>query len=335
MIKGDPMWGGNWCESAEERQLLQFHNSDPDDLSMNQMKYESRPAMSTKNDENEPPVVAAVATCCGVRGAPQMRLPLLKSPNKANTANNAVAVENLSNIANDFITLHLFGSSMAKPLDTQSKTSLLALQSIFMGELSPRMPPEYISDVLFDPTSKTLALVKRGQPIGGICFVSFPTQGFIEIVFCAIVSSEQLKGHGGRLMGHMKDYVLSKSLRHLLTYASGPAIGFFRKQSFCTHIRLAGTIYENYIPPAHNGATLMHCELHPTIATRKFKSVVRKQQQVLKEMTVRQENAMQDIRPIASIPALQEIGCQPDEKKEEAEVNADPHQIPHETAIKS
>lgn len=38
--------------------------------------------------------------------------------------------------------------------------------------------------------------------IGGICFRMFPTQGFTEIVFCAVTSNEQVKVRVGRhLMG--------------------------------------------------------------------------------------------------------------------------------------
>lgn len=34
--------------------------------------------------------------------------------------------------------------------------------------------------------------------IGGICFRMFPTQGFTEIVFCAVTSNEQVKVRVGR-----------------------------------------------------------------------------------------------------------------------------------------
>lgn len=34
--------------------------------------------------------------------------------------------------------------------------------------------------------------------IGGICFRMFPTQGFTEIVFCAVTSNEQVKVRAGR-----------------------------------------------------------------------------------------------------------------------------------------
>lgn len=40
---------------------------------------------------------------------------------------------------------------------------------------------------------KCLALIKDNNVIGGICFRMFPTQGFSEIVFCAVTSNEQVK----------------------------------------------------------------------------------------------------------------------------------------------
>lgn len=40
---------------------------------------------------------------------------------------------------------------------------------------------------------KTLSLIKDGRVIGGICFRMFPSQGFTEIVFCAVTSNEQVK----------------------------------------------------------------------------------------------------------------------------------------------
>ncbi len=35
--------------------------------------------------------------------------------------------------------------------------------------------------------------MKDDHVIGGICFRMFPTQGFTEIVFCAVTSNEQVK----------------------------------------------------------------------------------------------------------------------------------------------
>lgn len=38
-----------------------------------------------------------------------------------------------------------------------------------------------------------MVLVKQERVVGGICFRPFFAQGFAEIVFCAITSSEQVK----------------------------------------------------------------------------------------------------------------------------------------------
>jgi len=54
---------------------------------------------------------------------------------------------------------------------------------------------------------KTLALVKEGRPIGGICFRMFPDQGFTEIVFCAVTSNEQVRQAEGRKL--FSDYCKS------------------------------------------------------------------------------------------------------------------------------
>lgn len=54
------------------------------------------------------------------------------------------------------------------------------------------MPKEYITQQVFDGNHKTLALIKYSRPIGGICFRSFLTQGFIEIVFCAVEGKNSL-----------------------------------------------------------------------------------------------------------------------------------------------
>ena len=40
---------------------------------------------------------------------------------------------------------------------------------------------------------QSLGLIKENTVIGGICFRMFPTQNFLEIVFCAIAANEQVK----------------------------------------------------------------------------------------------------------------------------------------------
>lgn len=53
----------------------------------------------------------------------------------------------------------------------------------------------------------------------------FPTQGFTEIVFCAVTSNEQVKGYGTHLMNQLKDYHIKHGVLHFLTYADEFAIG--------------------------------------------------------------------------------------------------------------
>lgn len=53
----------------------------------------------------------------------------------------------------------------------------------------------------------------------------FPTQGFTEIVFCAVTSNEQVKGYGTHMMNHLKDYHVKNNVYHFLTFADEFAIG--------------------------------------------------------------------------------------------------------------
>ena len=77
----------------------------------------------------------------------------------------------------------------------------------------------------FSRKHRTIALIKENRPIGGICFRPFETQGFTEIVFCAVTFSEQIKGYGTHLMNHLKDYHIRKGILHFLTFADENAIG--------------------------------------------------------------------------------------------------------------
>ena len=66
-----------------------------------------------------------------------------------------------------------------------------SISNIFSHQL-PVIPKEYINELVFNPKHKTMVLMKNGQPIGGICFQMFPSQGFSEIAFCAVTTSEQV-----------------------------------------------------------------------------------------------------------------------------------------------
>ena len=145
------------------------------------------------------------------------------------------------------------------------------------------MPKEYIARLVFDPKHKTLALIKDKRVIGGICFRLFPTQGFSEIVFCAVSSNEQVKGYGTHLMNHLKDYHTKHNIYHFLTYADEYAIGYFKKQGFTKEISLPKEAYNGYIKE-YEGATLMGCDLNPDIIYVQFTSVVRTQKEMIRTL---------------------------------------------------
>lgn len=68
-------------------------------------------------------------------------------------------------------------------------------------------------------------MLKDGVPIGGICFCPFISQGFTEIVFCAVKVDQQENGYGTQLMNHLKDYHIQNNIFNFLTYADKLAIG--------------------------------------------------------------------------------------------------------------
>ncbi|CAO1442890.1 unnamed protein product [Diamesa serratosioi] len=217
------------------------------------------------------------------------------------------------------IEFHIVGNSLTKSVDKQTMLWLLGLQSVFAHQL-PGMPKEYITQLVFDGKHKTLALVKDDRPIGGICFRTFSTQGFIEIVFCAVTSSEQVKGYGTHLMNHLKDYSTQHGIRHFLTFADEFAIGYFKKQGFSKDIKVARPTYAGYIKE-YEGATLMHCELHPCLIYTQFSSVIRKQKEIVKELILQRQQEVQKIHPgltcfkegirtipVEAIPGLREVG---------------------------
>jgi len=217
------------------------------------------------------------------------------------------------------ISFHCFANSMTEQVSKQTMLWLVAIQNVFSHQL-PRMPKEYITRLVFDPKHRTLALIKNGRPIGGICFRMFPTQGFSEIVFCAVTSNEQVKGYGTHLMNHLKDYHIRNSVLHLLTLADNLAIGYFKKQGFSNNIKLPKPVYQGYIKD-YEGATLMGCELNAKIVYVEFTAVVRKQKEILKKLIEKKQADIRKVHsglvcfkdgvreiPVESIPGILETG---------------------------
>jgi len=193
------------------------------------------------------------------------------------------------------ISFHCFANSITGKVSKQTMLWLVAIQNVFSHQL-PRMPKEYITRLVFDPKHRTLAIIKNGRPIGGICFRMFPTQGFSEVVFCAITSNEQVKGYGSHLMNHLKDYHIRNGVLNLLTLADNLAIGYFKKQGYSANIKLTRPVYQGYIKD-YEGATLMGCELNSKIVYVEFTAVVRKQKEILKKLIEKKQADIKKIHP--------------------------------------
>lgn len=67
------------------------------------------------------------------------------------------------------------------------------------------------------------------QVIGGICFRPFLERGFLEIVFCAIASNQQVKGYGTYLMNHLKGYAVANKCFNFLTCVPSFSVSFLRR----------------------------------------------------------------------------------------------------------
>ncbi|NXX61477.1 KAT2A acetyltransferase, partial [Scopus umbretta] len=188
------------------------------------------------------------------------------------------------------IEFHVIGNSLSQKSNKKILMWLVGLQNVFSHQL-PRMPKEYITRLVFDPCvargvqgepaqggprltlglaacrkHKTLALIKDGRVIGGICFRMFPTQGFTEIVFCAVTSNEQVKVRARRWVGFSKDIKVPKSR------------------------------YLGYIKD-YEGATLMECELNPRIPYTELSHIIKKQKEIIKKLIERKQAQIRKVYP--------------------------------------
>uniref|UniRef100_A0A672YYR0 histone acetyltransferase n=1 Tax=Sphaeramia orbicularis TaxID=375764 RepID=A0A672YYR0_9TELE len=233
------------------------------------------------------------------------------------------------------IEFHVIGNSLNQKPNKRILMWLVGLQNVFSHQL-PRMPKEYITRLVFDPKHKTLSLIKDGRVIGGICFRMFPSQGFTEIVFCAVTSNEQVKGYGTHLMNHLKEYHIKHEILNFLTYADEYAIGYFKKQGFSKDIKVPKAKYVGYIKD-YEGATLMGCELNPSIPYTEFSVIIKKQKEIIKKLIERKQAQIRKVYPglscfkegvrqipIESIPGIRETGWKPMGKGKELK---DPDQL--------
>ncbi|KAM9967351.1 hypothetical protein ACTFIW_001435 [Dictyostelium discoideum] len=167
--------------------------------------------------------------------------------------------------------------------DSSSKNLelLMNLKNVFSKQL-PKMPREYIVRLMFDRFHHSLLIIKNNNVIGGICFRPFQQQGFIEIAFCAITSSEQVKGYGSFLMTHLKEHNRKVGIYHFLTFADNFAIEYFQKQGFTHDITLLKEKWKGFIQE-YDGGSLMECVVHPNVTYLDIPTMVKAQRNALNE----------------------------------------------------
>lgn len=174
-------------------------------------------------------------------------------------------------------------------------TWLVGLQTVFCHQL-PSMGKEYVSRLVFDPRHLTLVLIKnQAKVIGGITFRPFRKCGFSEIIFCAVSSSEQVKGYGTRLMNYLKDFHVRHGILNFLTYADDTAEGYWRKQGFTEEIQMAKEKYYYHIKH-YSAATLMECKLNPNLIYNGLHYVIRLQKNVILKFVENKVNSFQVFR---------------------------------------
>ncbi|NXP94064.1 KAT2A acetyltransferase, partial [Passerina amoena] len=219
------------------------------------------------------------------------------------------------------IEFHVIGNSLSQKSNKKILMWLVGLQNVFSHQL-PRMPKEYITRLVFDPKHKTLALIKDGRVIGGICFRMFPTQGFTEIVFCAVTSNEQVKVREGRW-----------ALR-----CAPQSLAWAGWSGFSKDIKVPKSRYLGYIKD-YEGATLMECELNPRIPYTELSHIIKKQKEIIKKLIERKQAQIRKVYPgltcfkegvrqipIESVPGIRETGWKPLGKEKGKELK-DPDQL--------
>ncbi|KAJ1304322.1 hypothetical protein OPQ81_005482 [Rhizoctonia solani] len=159
---------------------------------------------------------------------------------------------------------------------------LTGLKTLFQKQL-PKMPREYIARLVYDRSSRGMAIVKRGlRVVGGITFRPFPQRGFAEIVFFAISSVHQVAGFGAHLMNKFKMYIREQmpTIEHFLTYADNFAIGYFKKQGFTKEITLPRSVWMGYIKD-YEGGTIMQCSLISKVNYLSVQELLAQQKQAI------------------------------------------------------
>lgn len=224
---------------------------------------------------------------------------------------------------------------------------LTGLKNIFQKQL-PKMPKEYIARLVYDRSHLSMAIIRKPLTVvGGITYKPFNDRGFAEIVFCAISSTEQVRGYGAHLMNHLKDYVkLTSPIKYFLTYADNYAIGYFKKQGFTKEVSLDQKVWMGYIKD-YEGGTLMQCSMLPKIRYLDAgkilllqEAAIRRKIRTLSKMHIVRPGLehfrnMDNITPIdpLDIPGIKESGWTPEMDELAQKPKRGPHYGPMQSIL--
>ena len=162
---------------------------------------------------------------------------------------------------------------------------LIDLKWIIAKQL-PRMPKPYIVRLIMDRIHESIIILKKvgdgksKELIGGVSFRPFYDQRFFEIAFLTIVTTEQYKGYGTRIMNVLKSYAQTKNIDYLVTYADNHAIEYFKKQGFSTKLRIPEEQYKGYIKH-YDGGTIMDCYINKNIDFKNISTILKKQKEFI------------------------------------------------------
>mmetsp|Transcript_16918 Transcript_16918/g.18883 ORF Transcript_16918/g.18883 Transcript_16918/m.18883 type:complete len:204 (+) Transcript_16918:94-705(+) len=148
------------------------------------------------------------------------------------------------------------------------------------------MPKPYIVRLIMDRIHESIIILKKvgddrpKELIGGVVYRPFYEQKFFEIAFLTIVTTEQYKGYGTRIMNVLKNYAQSKDIDYFVTYADNHAIEYFKKQGFSTKLRIPEEQYKGYIKH-YDGGTIMDCYINKYIDFKNISQIMKKQKEFI------------------------------------------------------
>lgn len=157
----------------------------------------------------------------------------------------------------------------------KDEDKMLADMVPILCEELPEMEPTHIINKVYDPDYFNLVLYKEGRPIGGLVFCIFPKDNFAELSLCAVVADQKGKGFGAMLVNHMKDYLVSRKIGHVITCADQSTPNFYRRVGFTCHLTLNNERMRKV--EICNNIVLMQCDLVPSVSYVRSKEVITKQ----------------------------------------------------------